>query len=591
MSLPSDMTPATLNSAPLPTPETPSNPIQIAQFPQIPGSQPVDAIFLEGLNKAISEAVSQYTSRALQTYYGTVAANPAIATPPVPVASSTPSTNAAAITTTDPNWWFPSLPSRTVHIPPARSSPFYAPGTERVRREGFSRRSLSSNQARLPSTLESPVGVNAHSSASEDVDLAKLQEGLDDPNKTPTQEKSEKLSLSKPEQVTTARRRHHFSSDDDEYIIRQRVGNEVSWAQVHKGRPSFENYPLRSIQQRYYTVLRFRPKDQITENRDDTQKNVGHKSLGKERETVAYDMNEREKRDSSQRQLLTPNSIQHVENRTSYMDEATVPKDVIENIEEPMLDTDQEDMELLSLANSPEPEDVDIFDFVIDSEDTVIPSIETGHKVILHSPTPSIGPEDQLLSEAAMHQQLLQNSPLAPPNPRLTSPDELIPDSSPSIRTHTCSTCTKHFKTQNALERHLDAGECSVLPPTIPTSTTAQKDELASPETPRIKRESTTPDALNTNLLLSTPIAPVQTPMSAPQLRVSPHSSSSEGRTSGPVARAIRNLKIRQQWTKSARKKGSASVGAKGTQDTPQPVNGRKRKLVVEEGSEDELAM
>lgn len=164
MSLPSDTTPATLNSAPLTNPETPSNPIQSAQLPQTSGSQPVDASFLEGLNKAIAEAVSQYTSRALQTYYGTVAANPAIATPQVPAVSSTPSTNVAATTTTDPNWWFPSLPSRTVHMPPVRSSPIYAPGTERVRREGFSRRSLSSNQTRISSAPKSPVGVNAHSS-------------------------------------------------------------------------------------------------------------------------------------------------------------------------------------------------------------------------------------------------------------------------------------------------------------------------------------------------------------------------------------------------------------------------------------------
>ena len=37
--------------------------------------------------------------------------------------------------------------------------------------------------------------------------------------------------------------------------------------------------------------------------------------------------------------------------------------------------------------------------------------------------------------------------------------------------------------------------------------------------------------------------------------------------------------------------RGRGSGGAKGRQDTARAVNSRKRKLVVEEGSEDELAM
>ncbi|KAH7123872.1 hypothetical protein B0J11DRAFT_324065 [Dendryphion nanum] len=629
---PTNPIPQLFNSALLGSALSPPDPTHIVHSPQVPENQPAHANFLEGLNKAISEAVNQYTSQALQSYYSALPCPVPTTTPLVSAPIATPVAASAKTPGTDPKWWFPSLSTLIPQSILAQSSPIPAPSGERVRRKGFSRRSIGSTATPNVANPSSPAVSGLQATGG--TDRAPCEKDETETTMTQTFDTSEKIDVISTVGTNTDSapwQRFCFSSEDDYYILQQKEDRKLTWAQIQEGRPTLAELPVWYLSQYYQTIRTRKPVKPIKPVRTRAERKR-NRNTGKSAEAEVHEtnivsqkakpaeMDHSEKRDSVQRQLLTPSSIQNAENKPSVtkehirdpsedIDQSLVEKDgmaeensrhVSQEEEDSMqVDQEEEDMELLSLVNSPEPEEIEIPDLIVDPEELILASIEIHEEYTVgksepQSPTTTVDAEYQIISEMGMQEILLPKSPfLKAPSPFEESAVD-VSKSSP-IRLYACEDCTKPFKTSRTLKWHQDT-ECqnrhSKTQPSIPGSSFTPaclpiepQDELTVPITPRIKRESATPEP---NFLFSTPVAHIHTPMSAPQLKPCLNSSV---RKSGPVARAIQNMKVRQEWAKSVRRKsgGGGRVG-----QTPQPVNMRKRKLVVadlEGESEDELAM
>ncbi|KAF2013300.1 hypothetical protein BU24DRAFT_424305 [Aaosphaeria arxii CBS 175.79] len=572
-------------STQIPTSVNPFQALPFAQFPQTPLIQNAQNTFLAGLNQVISQAVSQYTSHALSNYFKD------------PTATASAAVQSTVTPATEPTWWFPSLPNRAPQRELPRSSPIIAVTETRKRREGFSRTTQTGTLKR-----RSHPPVEVHEASKDTVNRVEARQDESEQSTTPVDTNLEDFDRTPKQAKKGNYRLYKFTDADDGYIARQKELNQ-SWARIQMGRPSFQCLPLWYIQQHYYKVIKHKKPTTSSNAWDDTMDSHLVQEPVDEPDDQLPQLNVK------QHQLLTPNSVQQAEvhiHSAIHSGEGDTSRHA--TLDDEVMD--QEDLELLSLANnSPPPENFEIEDIELAPDEIVLPSIElealmnddhdeTTSSIIAFEAQAQIlnealidpnGKDDLAADDMATDQRLpsevILDDGVQPPNDgtpvALNDLDHHEVESSP-IRSNACEGCGKSFRSLVMLQRHKKKHSkcCRDVGPArngidglelLPLETD-KPDELDAPHTPIVKREPLSPgsSSIFAGHLFSTP-------KSAPQsVR-----KSSEKKSSAKLGTAER-LKIRQSWAKAGRKSGVRP------QRSFQVL--QKRKYREETDEQDELA-
>lgn len=590
------------------TPNSAANLLQHVQFPQTPLGQQAQAAFYANLNQTIARAVQQAVAPLLSSVFQTT---PTAHIPQAPL-FSVPSPHIPETDNvrpaTDPKWYFPpmAIAKDAQQMEHQRSSPpvIREPAQNHSAHSEISKEKATSSVTQASFTTVSPGIMNKGEASSplilrrrspkveirrnldtrknkckptttsrtrpkgaqydlvqrrelessqrqqESVEISPSSQSLP----TLNDDTNTSLELNPPIVATSgaklktmkgSRPRYHFTQEDDIYISKERELHNLSWPEIKSSKKKWSAWPLSTFYNRWKKHLKGKQLYLLT----DTVRVSSSSRTPVEHEDHFFSSKEIPETSSASHHLPTPSSLGQDDNHTERI---MIPSSS---------HFDDDELELLSLAGadvSPEPPTLSYEEdeAAYPTPDDILPSIEGAE----------FRTEDELQLEMLKTEDSDYEEPLPPPVLPSTIPEtqeSVVAVSSPAQKSKT-----------NAKPRH-------ILTYRAVSDSDDDIDLVGNdaPATPRIKRESLTPQA--SKFLCSSPA--FKTPGSAPQFA---GIVSSGAQSTGKLDRKAYLREVKQSWAKGKTPRQTQKRRSLNVLPTA-----RKRAWAEVGDSEDELAV
>ncbi|CAA9957458.1 Scm3 multi-domain protein [Pyrenophora teres f. maculata] len=584
------------------TPNPPANLLQLVQFPQTPAGQQAQTAFYTTLTQTINQAIHQAVVPLFASLLPSNFPIPFATAAPPPTTPITTSDKIAPAT--DPKWFFPPLSAEGNYNPVAQSSPLpilpaytAVPAAQEavIQQDGDG----APQQAREEQAVDHQPTMKQMISSNESTgNLVGARIHQSSPARPRRSSPRVEIQRRMPRSMV---KKYHFTQEDDVYISKRRLIDGMTWPDIKASKKKWEQWPLKALHNRWSRI-----KNNNLHVQEAPVVHMGSPVQSNDDSSVA----QAETPSTQTHHLPTPSSSEHEDNQKDNV-ESTLEEGNY-NILSSSAHFDEDERDLLSLAGDDLAEDQLLMPREEDTpdpvpEDVVIPSIETRdfidedqlqQDLLASLPmrgatlTPTLPVPVKVKIEPVISSPVSTREPdKAPINFGVVPGSEADDDEDGSAKTdpttptitsepYTCSTCHEPSIGAQSLVPHQQNSDAThnVVHAKSSSIDLVDDDNLSTPATPQIKRETSTPPAN----FLST----LQTPMAQSKRLLMLDSSGSK--SASKANRKTYLKQIKQSWTRKnspapksvAKRKSFPSLGA------------RKRAWVDDDDDDmDELAM